>query len=262
MGDEPNGDPIDQVPSPKTNGEKKTEEENSSPENSPPVIINVNQTNEQKPDPQHKAPKPYRDRHDRWHLRLFFAGVTISVAALIAAGAGAIFAYQEIQAIRETATLSVRAYILPNPFPQVWGLQNSPNTFVKLRSAGVTPAKDISLRIRFIPLANQPTKTDFASIAPTGFAATTLEPGKEDEVPLFLTRPDKLTQEERERIRIGAMKFYIYGEIIYFDVFDKRHSTYFCYAFWGERLHENEPNPINNGLRTSARDICWHPDSN
>lgn len=119
MSDGQNGNPVDNTPSHDANSEKETEGEDSSRDSSAPVIINVKQTNEHHPQPQHKAPKPYRDSHDRWHLGLFIVGVIISGAALGAAIAGAIFAFQEIQAIRETARIPVRAYILPNPMREV-----------------------------------------------------------------------------------------------------------------------------------------------
>ncbi|MEQ8194047.1 MAG: hypothetical protein RIB59_06130, partial [Rhodospirillales bacterium] len=68
-----------------------------------------------------------------------------------------------------------------------------------------------------------------------------------------------LSKEEREKIRIGASKIFIWGKISYSDVFDVRHNTFFCYMFFGEKIYKNEPNPANNGPRTRKRDVCWHP---
>ncbi|MEQ8193727.1 MAG: hypothetical protein RIB59_04480, partial [Rhodospirillales bacterium] len=121
-----------------------------------------------------KTLKLYRDGYDKWHLWLFSIGVVISLLALIAAIVAAKFAYDEINTIKETAQTPVRAYVLPNPFEEVWSLHGAPNTYIILRSSGVTPAKDVAFQTAIRIGSNSPIQKDFDNLARPQLVATIL----------------------------------------------------------------------------------------
>lgn len=255
MGDESNKDISKPRDTESHSGETDSHQEHR---NKPsPVAINITQSVDNSSPPEEKAPKPYRDWHDKWILVLLFFGF---LAAAAAAGFTLWEGYTADKALelaKKTSTAQIRAYVFVRAFPRVNSRKN-PHTGLPIRNSGQTPATELSLRAQIIigdeRAAPSPTETVFESAPPLKID-TILDPSTNISRFPLIPLERSLTDDELAAVEKGELRFFVYGLLSYRDVLKDPHRSYFCFDYrgWG-------PSP-DTGMGTTSQHFCKTPDS-
>ncbi len=218
------------------------------------------------PQATQKAPKPYRDWHDKWLIVLLALTLVAAIAAAVAAGFAAKFARDEVrvardtlQEIRNTSRKELRAYVFVKPFRHVNNVvANRPlQTLVTIRNGGQTPAANLVLRasmaVRSVP--PDPAPGNFALATRQEFG-TILDPSTQDRGKTFNSE-QPITPKGIAAIDGGQQaQIYVWGVATYQDVFGMSHNSYFCFRYFGR---ETSP---DGGVGSRFRGICKHPNHN
>lgn len=214
----------------------------------PPVVVNVLPPTKSKEEAEHEA----QERKEKAELDRKLVEWTADLArytadlasftrvlAVVAAFQLIVFAYQGWQLKRtvdsadKNAIIELRAYVHIHHVRLMQQLDPKviTNLDVVIRNSGKTPARRVTAwgathLMEFPPLSDLPGKPTGPRPAQFNIAADAMV-GQNN---LSARAP---TLEEINAIRDGTMVLYAYGEIRYYDVFDKERITQYRYACGG-----------------------------
>jgi hypothetical protein len=134
--------------------------------------------------------------------------------------------------MRRSARQQLRAYVSGLPdFIQSFDETHSPYANFTLRNLGQTPAHNLTHRadIAAFPFP-LPDHFRLPKLSQPGAPATVLFPN----VPIIgrCVKPTPFAPDELAGIRNRSMRIYIFGEIFYRDVFNKRRHSTFCVSLY------------------------------
>lgn len=107
----------------------------------------------------------------------------------------------------------------------------SPTVILKFNNSGGSPARDITIKynmnIRDIPLPENIPMGKYLTDEPSrGVVA----PNSDFSSPKYTKNEIVFTEEDISKISRNERKLYVYGGIDYFDIFNERHCTNFCFV--------------------------------
>ncbi len=138
---------------------------------------------------------------------------------------------------RSTASRQLRAYVYVKPGPLGvldFSVGKAPHTTIVIRNSGQTPAYNMKMRgnigVNAWPIAkNKPFRE-----GPYG-ADMVLNPETEDATGGNVSVKDGLAEREVEAIGDGLRyRLYVFGSVVYDDVFGAHHRTDYCFAYFGQ----------------------------
>lgn len=253
--------------------QQKAESDKREAEQSPLInkIINSPKTyaeaNQERKDQNEKASQ------DWWIVRFTGAIAAIALCQFLALIAQVIAMAYQAKRLRETVSQmqvseerQLRAYVgissiaianVANPLPPTDG-QSGPQTpaaltrdcgpiaFVEIKNTGQTPAYNV-LHGTGIGIHEFPLQDSLSMGEPSGHITKGVLPvGATSDKTII--DDDLLTLQEIEQLRAGTAKIYVYGVIIYEDVFKKVRHTYYRY------MHPSVDNIIGVSTRLTVCD--------
>ena len=237
--------------------EKKADSDGGQADEIGSPLIQIVQTIQDAEKPQEKAPKPHRDLHDWLMLAFVFLAFLAAAFAAHYTSKEANIAEQALTETKDTAIAQIRPYVSVRTFPQVWAIQGAPELRVDLINGGVTPATNIRVRGSLEVRIKDP--VEFLGL-PEITQIDVIEASNATQVLNLFRRLRPMTGDERASILDGTKaKIYAWGVVLYDDVLDRTHHTYFYYSFHGIREYTDQIPPVNNGLRSGNRQPCPHP---
>jgi hypothetical protein len=202
----------------------------------------------------------FQDSIRRWFTRDTWT-LSLSLAALLVSVVAVYLSARQTNIMEATGTRQIRAYVVLRTLPEIWAIKGSPETFIWFKNAGQTPAGELTLHGAIRISERAPNDNEFEKIPPSKINDA-LEQSAEIQDPVIIQFGRALTPDEIERLKIGALKFYVWGVVTYVDVFDALHRTYFCYSFHGHAVYADIEPAVNRGVRAGNRAFCSHPKSN
>ena len=177
-----------------------------------------------------------QDNTNLWTIRFAGALTFVGLLQLISFIWQAVSLKRTIRVMRDTADRQLRAYVagIPN-FMFAFSERSLPRAKFRLANSGVTPAHRLRHRTEIEILPN-PVEAGMSLPTPSGNLSDPMVLFPNTDFAGTKTRAKVFDASEISRIRNGAASIYVYGEIEYFDIFEKRRTTSFCF-----RLDADKP---------------------
>jgi hypothetical protein len=170
--------------------------------------------------------------------------------AIAEAARSADSATEQLKLAQDTAQRQLRAYLslLPVDMDEI-AIDPAPIRIkMTIDNSGATPANNWSIRYAWQVTNEAPTREFFdAHLSPfREFRGEhSIGPRTQKTVPYTLDVPVHL----RSQVLSGAMRFYIFGEIVYQDAFEKERLTEFFYQYTTELPNRLGQVPVRNRIR-------------
>jgi hypothetical protein len=201
-------------------------------------LLNTGKSHEETTQESQRVEK--ENNTDWWTVRLAIAAVGIGTLQLFAFIWQAIVLGMTIEVSRDTARRQLRAYVAGIPdFMFAFSDSSLPRTRFKLHNSGTTPAHRLRHRTEIEILPN-PVEAGMSLPAPSGNFSDPMVLFPNTNFTGNKTRAKVFDTGEISRIRNGTASIYVYGEIEYFDIFENRQTSSFCFRLEADKTTLNK----------------------
>jgi hypothetical protein len=171
--------------------------------------------------------------HHKWLIRWTAALAIFTFCLFIAATVNAVFLRKQINDARDAQVGDQRAYVYAEPYRafHIDGYGGILQVYTIIGNSGRTSAKNVVRYARIDVLPPTPDPSSNGHIDREEGSAV-LSPQRT--IPIIKNWNRMVNPDEAQKIKSGSLKVYVFGKILYDDVFGNTWETDFCNAYSGD----------------------------